>query len=79
MARLPAVEREGSSFQDLDALDTDRPEDETYFAIAEERLSGALPQRASESELMRRYDVPRSRLLKVLHRIAEEGWHGHNS
>jgi DNA-binding GntR family transcriptional regulator len=56
------------------ALDTDEPEDETYFAIAEDRLSGALPERLSESELMRRYDVPRSRLLKVLHRISEEGW-----
>jgi DNA-binding GntR family transcriptional regulator len=60
--------------KDLDALETSEPEDETYFAIAEDRLSGALKQRVSESELMRHYDVPRSRILKVLHRIAEEGW-----
>jgi DNA-binding GntR family transcriptional regulator len=50
------------------------PEDETYFAIAEDRLSETLPARVSENELMRRYDVPRGRLLKILHRIAEEGW-----
>lgn len=60
--------------KDAAVLETTEPEDETYFAIAEERLSGALPSRASESELMRRYDVPRGRLLKVLHRISEEGW-----
>lgn len=60
--------------KDLGALEADEPEDATYFAIAEDRLSGALPERVSESELMRRYEVPRSRLLKVLHRISEEGW-----
>jgi DNA-binding GntR family transcriptional regulator len=60
--------------RDLEALSTNEPEDETYFAIAADRLSGALSERVSESELMRRYDVPRSRLLKILHRIADEGW-----
>src|SRR3954471_13809819 len=60
--------------KDLEALAPNEAEDETYFAIAEDRLSGALSDRVSESELMRRYEVPRSRLLKILHRIAEEGW-----
>jgi DNA-binding GntR family transcriptional regulator len=50
------------------------PEEVLYFAIAEDRLSGKLPDRVSESELMRLYDVSRSRLLKILHRIADEGW-----
>ncbi|MBB3979133.1 DNA-binding GntR family transcriptional regulator [Rhizobium azooxidifex] len=45
-----------------------------YFRIAEDRLSGALSERVSESELMRIYELPRTKLLKVLHRIAEEGW-----
>lgn len=50
------------------------PEDELYFRIAEDRLSGRLPERVTESELMRSYDLPRSRLLKVLYKIADEGW-----
>lgn len=49
-------------------------EDAVYFQIAEDRLSGTLPDRVSETELMRIYSQPRSRLLKVLHQIAEEGW-----
>ncbi|MBM6593157.1 GntR family transcriptional regulator [Microvirga pudoricolor] len=50
------------------------PEDDLYFRIAEDRLSGGLPDRVTENELMRLYAVARSRLLKVLHRISEEGW-----
>jgi DNA-binding GntR family transcriptional regulator len=49
-------------------------EDEWYFAIAEDRLSGKLPERVSESELMRRYGLSRTRLLKILTKIADEGW-----
>ncbi|RCS22092.1 GntR family transcriptional regulator [Phyllobacterium salinisoli] len=49
-------------------------DDALYFRLAEDRLAGRLEERVSENELMRLYDVPRSRLLKVLHRIAEEGW-----
>lgn len=49
-------------------------EDEFYFSIAEDRLGGKLGDRITEAELMRIYDLPRSRILKLLHRIAEEGW-----
>ncbi|OHV79276.1 GntR family transcriptional regulator [Rhizobium sp. LCM 4573] len=49
-------------------------EDAIYFKIAEDRLAGRLPERVSEAELMRLYELPRSRLLKILHRIADEGW-----
>jgi len=49
-------------------------EDEWYFAIAEDRLEGKLPDRISENELIRRYGLPRSRLLKILTKIADEGW-----
>ena len=59
--------------KDLEALEANEPEDEAYFAIAEDRRSGKLAERVSESELMRLYDLPRTRLLKVLHRMAEEG------
>jgi DNA-binding GntR family transcriptional regulator len=49
-------------------------EDKLYFQIAEDRLSGRLPTRVSENELMRRYSVPRGRLQLLLGQIAEEGW-----
>ena len=49
-------------------------DDATYFRMAEDRLAGKLEDRVSEAELMRIYNVPRSRLLKVLHRVADEGW-----
>ncbi|PYG57847.1 GntR family transcriptional regulator [Rhizobium sp. UGM030330-04] len=45
-----------------------------YFRIAEDRLAGKLDERLSENELMRFYDLPRTKLLRVLRRIAEEGW-----
>lgn len=49
-------------------------EERLYFQIAEDRLSGRLPDRISENELMRRYGVSRSRLQQLLGQIAEEGW-----
>lgn len=45
-----------------------------YFAIAEDRLRGQLPDRITERELMRRYRLPRNQLLQILSRIANEGW-----
>jgi DNA-binding GntR family transcriptional regulator len=49
-------------------------EDRFYFEIAEDRLSGKLPAQVTENELMRRYNLPRGRLLKTLNRMAQEGW-----
>lgn len=49
-------------------------DDAIYLKIADDRLSGKFPERISENELMRIYEVPRTRLLKILHRIADEGW-----
>jgi DNA-binding GntR family transcriptional regulator len=45
-----------------------------YLAIAEDRVAGKLPDRISESELMRRYDLNRTAVTKTLSRIAGEGW-----
>lgn len=45
-----------------------------YLRIAQDRLAGGLPQRVSESELMRLYDVPRARLVKILLTVRDEGW-----
>lgn len=55
----------------LPPSDDDEP---VYLKIAEDRLAGLLPDRMTENELMRRYDLTRARLGAVLRRIAHEGW-----
>ncbi|MEJ8848446.1 GntR family transcriptional regulator [Variovorax rhizosphaerae] len=52
-------------------LETDDP---LYLRIADDRQSNKLPDEVTEAELMRRYEVARSTLRKVLSRISEEGW-----
>lgn len=49
-------------------------ESEIYFKIASDRLSGALPDRVTENELLRRYGLTRGQLAKILRRITAEGW-----
>lgn len=49
-------------------------DDPLYAAIVDVRLSGQLPERASENDMIRRFGVPRTRLQRVLAQIAEEGW-----
>jgi DNA-binding GntR family transcriptional regulator len=63
---LPKPRRSGSLAGEI--------EDELYVRIADDRLAGRLQHRTSEAELMRIYEVPRNRLLKILYRVAEEGW-----
>ena len=48
--------------------------DPLYYRLAEDWLTGILSERVSERELIRRYDVKRHRLLKVLQRAAEDLW-----
>lgn len=48
--------------------------EETYFQIADDRLSGTLPDKVSENEIMRRYGISRTNALKILNRMAREGW-----
>jgi DNA-binding GntR family transcriptional regulator len=52
------------------------PEDDDplYFEIAEDRVAGRLDIRFTETELMRRYSVTRSRLMRLLARMTREGW-----
>lgn len=50
------------------------PIEQTYFAIAEDRLAGNLPERVTENEFARRYDVTRAQLAAVLRRMSQEGW-----
>jgi DNA-binding GntR family transcriptional regulator len=49
-------------------------EDPLYTAIVDARLSGALPERTSENDMMRRFGTTRARLQRILTQIAEEGW-----
>lgn len=48
--------------------------DKIYFKIASDRLSGELPEKVTENELIRRYGVTRSLLSDILMRIHHEGW-----
>lgn len=60
-----------------EASDPPQPEDpleQTYFAIARDRLDGHLPERMTENEFARRYDVTRAQLAAVLRRMTQEGW-----
>lgn len=52
----------------------DSTEDLIYYRIVEDRLSGVLPERISELELMRRYKVTKSWLGNLLRRMSQEGW-----
>lgn len=53
---------------------TPDPLEQAYFSIAEDRLAGNLPERVTENEFARRYDVTRAQLAAVLRRMAQEGW-----
>jgi DNA-binding GntR family transcriptional regulator len=46
----------------------------TYFAIAEDRLSGRLPDSISEAAMRERYGLSKGALAQLLDRIAAEGW-----
>jgi DNA-binding GntR family transcriptional regulator len=52
----------------------DEAEDEPYLAIASDRLEGKLPERVTENELIRRYRLTRPQAVKIMARIAQEGW-----
>ena len=54
-----------SSVDDVEAL---------YLKIAEDRLEGKLPDKVSESDLMRRYGLTKAQLSAILQRIVHEGW-----
>ena len=45
-----------------------------YLRIADDHTAGNLPGRASENELIRRYDSNRAAVVRVLQRAAAEGW-----
>ncbi|MFK7698139.1 GntR family transcriptional regulator [Pseudomonas caspiana] len=52
-------------------LDVD-PFEDFYLRVVDDVLSGDIPTSFFEAELLRKYDVPRGQLLKVLNRLANE-------
>lgn len=70
------VSARGAQLEALD-LPADHHEDvaeKVYLAIAKDRLAGVLPERVTESELTRRYEVTRAQLSGILRRMTQEGW-----
>ncbi len=65
------------TLDDAPSTDTDAPvndDERLYLQIAEDRLAGALTERISENDLMRRYGRPRNEIQRILTKIAAEGW-----
>lgn len=69
--RVANVDAAASLSQPAQAVDED---EKVYLKIADDRVSGRLPERITENELLRRYDLTRGRLAKLLRRMAQEGW-----
>ncbi|RKJ95426.1 GntR family transcriptional regulator [Alicycliphilus denitrificans] len=63
---------QGSAFGLLTANEDE--EEKIYLKIGEDRLAGVLPERVTESDLMRRYAVTKTQLGSILQRIGQEGW-----
>ena len=62
------------SLDDLASRFSAPPDDPLYLRIAEDRVAQHLPDAVNEADLMRRYDVSRNTLRKVLARIQKEDW-----
>ena len=78
---LMVGERSGYQVVDVEAAAriSDAPaevdaDEEVYLRIAKDRVSGALPERITENEFLRRYDLTRGRLARLLRRMVQEGW-----
>jgi DNA-binding GntR family transcriptional regulator len=69
-----AVEPHKFTAHDAVADVDEEGDDAVYFRMAEDRLGNRLGERITENEVMRIYNIPRSQLLRVLRRVAEEGW-----
>lgn len=77
IARLPAGGYAVAQLhvQPVLAQEPSQSEEETaYLRIARDRLEGRLPERVTENELMRFYDLTKSQLTAVLRRMVHEGW-----
>ncbi len=52
----------------------DEAEEDPYLLVAADRLRGDLPERVTENELIRRYGFTRNAAVKIMSRVASEGW-----
>lgn len=66
--------RNASDLGDVARRFSATPDDPLYLRLATDRQAGKLADEVTEAELMRRYDVPRAALLRVLSRAQKEGW-----
>lgn len=55
-------------------LDPVPTEDPLYLQVADDVVTGQLPARFTESELMRRYEESRPQIAALLRRMQDEGW-----
>jgi len=60
--------------QDMQLTAVAEEGDPDYFQIGEDRLAGLLPDRVTESELLRRYALTHTQLARLLRRMTQEGW-----
>lgn len=61
--------------EDVSPMPEDISDEEAiYLQIAKDRLSGNLPEKFTENELLRRYDITRTQLGNILRRMSNEGW-----
>jgi DNA-binding GntR family transcriptional regulator len=72
------LKKAGETLTTAPTVPSDNEEDPLYFKIAEDRLAQRLDPEFSEVELLRRYGVTRTRILRLLSRMANEGWVSRN-
>lgn len=74
---LDQVKNRGFFIKDPNAESSeahDATDEQIYLKIADDLLTHSIPSPVSETLLMRRHDVSRERLRRVLTKIAAEGW-----
>ena len=78
---LERVPNKGFYLRDPSRIETDplpaaadTSDEAAYLRIADDRLARRIPDRVSETDLMRRYGVSRLGLRRILTRISAEGW-----
>lgn len=67
LAKMP------SELDDLDLSAERASEEEIYLRIANDRITGQLPDEIVEADLMARYGLARLRVQRILNRMAREG------
>ena len=81
---LVRLERNRGFFLETDAtrleathdvsITADEADEDPYLLVAADRLNGHLPERVTENELIRRYKFTRNAAVKIMSRVASEGW-----